>query len=356
MAFQPSTPRNRTPLAELPTVPGMTMEAASPEQGAATRRRALTPRVIDSPSANIPDSIMTPTLSPEEDVIRQRGRRRTTIMWSPDHNRSVFLSPMKTPTKNISSMTLRSSPRKRSLMQELSDVALPSTSGVSPHSKRLLGARMSVTDSPGSSTKRMKVEESAMNRQNDAIPLETILKGYSREQLIAVIGSLVARDEQLEATVRNELPIPDIAPLEGELIKQKKNIFASVPNQKFLCRTDGHGYLRAATHLATFKQTVYGQSQNLYTSRHWDALLDYVMMAWTHVRETPVYENAKHNAVRRYCFKLLSHHASNALKHGSTALGRDRVVRLQHKLTAMVSDWAEVNECSKCIEYIMKSF
>uniref|UniRef100_A0AAG5D4T4 Uncharacterized protein n=1 Tax=Anopheles atroparvus TaxID=41427 RepID=A0AAG5D4T4_ANOAO len=152
--------RNRTPLAEIPALPGMTMQAASPEQGAATRRSALTPRIIDSPSANIPDSIMTPTLSPEEDMIRQRGRRRMPIIWSPDHNRSVFLSPMQTPTKNISSMTLRSSPRKRSLMQEFSDVAVPSTSGTSP-SKRMQGARLNVTDSPGCSSKRAKVEESA---------------------------------------------------------------------------------------------------------------------------------------------------------------------------------------------------
>uniref|UniRef100_A0A182NIF0 Uncharacterized protein n=1 Tax=Anopheles dirus TaxID=7168 RepID=A0A182NIF0_9DIPT len=352
--------RNRTPLAELPVGPGDAgQHHSSPTPGATAgtpHRNVLGPRLIHSPTANIPDSILTPTLSPEEMVIRQRGRRRRTVIWSPDH-RPLPSSPMKTPTKNISTMTLRSSPRKRSLMQEFADV--PSTSGYSSSpSKRPQTARMSVGDSPGTSYpgKKPRLEATAMNRQNAAIPLETILKGYSREQLIGIIGSMVAKNEQLEGSVRRELPLPDVAPLDAELARIKKNIYASVPNQKFFSRTDGHGFLRAATHLATFKQTVHSQSQNLYASRHWDALLDYVLMAWTHVRETPVYESDKHNATRRYCFKLLAHHASTALKHGALGLGTERVARFQQKLPCMVADFAEIGECSRCIEYIMKGF
>ncbi|XP_035785387.1 uncharacterized protein LOC118463135 [Anopheles albimanus] len=357
MAQAGGTPRLRAPLTELTTVPQMrpsTSETpATPTM--VTRRAALNPRIIDSPTANIPDSILSPTLSPEEIIIRQRGRRRMPIVWSPD-NRSLFPSPMKTPTKNISTMTLRSSPRKRSLIQELSEPSAPvesPPSSLGTPSKRLLSVRTSVGDTPGSSGKRPKLEDSAMNRQNEGIPLETILKGYSHQQLIEIIGTLVNGNEQLERTVRYDLPIPDIGPLEAELIKLKKNIYASVPQQKLYSRTDCHGFQRASTHLVTFKQTINAHSQTLYSSRHWDALLDYVLMAWPYVRETPVYENARHNATRRYCFKLLAHHATSALKHGSMALGKERIIRLQQKLPAMAADWAEIGDCSRCLSYIL---
>uniref|UniRef100_A0A182PET8 Uncharacterized protein n=1 Tax=Anopheles epiroticus TaxID=199890 RepID=A0A182PET8_9DIPT len=247
-------------------------------------------------------------------------------------------------------MTLRSSPRKRSLMQEFADVPSPS--------KQLhQTASMSVGDSPGTSgSKKSKLEETSMSSTNQSISLETLLKGYSQEQLIGIIGSMVAKNEELESVLRRELPLPDVTPLDGELGRIRKNIYACVPNQKFFSRTDGHGFLRAATHLATFKQTIFSQSQNLYASRHWDALLDYVLMAWTHVRETPVYENSKHNATRRYCFKLLAHHATTALKHGAMELGTERLIRFQQKLPGMMVDWAEISECSKCIDYILKRF
>ncbi|XP_035906204.1 uncharacterized protein LOC118509557 [Anopheles stephensi] len=358
MAQQGGTSRTRAPLAELPVVsPGATVPHSSPTPGltaVAPQRSVLTPRLIDSPRANIPDSILTPTLSPDEMAIRQRARRRPPIIWSPDHGaRAQLASSMHTPTKNVSSMTLRSSPRKRSLMQEFADV--PSTSGLSTPTKRLQQTgRMSVGDSPGTSSKRSKFDETAMNRRNESIPLSTILRGYSQDQLIGIIGSMLAKAGHLEAAVRRELPLPDISPLDAELGRIKRNIYASVPNLKLFSRTDGHGFLRAATHLATFKQTIHSQAQNLYASRHWDALLDYVLMAWTHVRETPVYDNSKHNATRRYCFKLLAHHATSALKHGGLGLGTERVGRFEQKLPGMVADCAEISECCKCVEYIMK--
>ncbi|XP_052896410.1 uncharacterized protein LOC128303482 [Anopheles moucheti] len=357
MAHQGITPRNRTPLGELPVVPGETVGNASPTTGnspATPQRAVLAPRLIDSPRGNIPDSILTPTLTPEEMFTRQRGRRRTPVVWSPDNrDRVPYPSPMQTPPRNTSTMTLRSSPKKRSLMQEFAEV--PSTSGgSSPCSQRMSTAQTSTDDSPGTSAKKPKVNDTEMTRQNGTIPLETILKGYSQDQLVSMIGSIVSKNEQLEGAIRRELPLPDICPLEEELIRIKKNIYACVPNRKLLSRTDGHGFLRAATHLATFKLTIQSQAQNLYTSRHWDALLDYVLMAWVLVRETPVYDNAKHNAMRRYCFKLLAHHATNALKHGALGLGIERVARFQQKLTAMIADCPEISGCRKCLEYLMK--
>ncbi|XP_053665527.1 uncharacterized protein LOC128714677 [Anopheles marshallii] len=357
MAHQGTTPRNRTPLAELPVVPGGTVGNASPTMGdtpATPQRAVLVPRLIDSPRGNIPDSILTPTLTPEEMITRLRGRRRTPVVWSPDNrDRVPFPSPMQTPPRNTSTMTLRSSPRKRSLMQEFAEV--PSTSGgFSSCSQRMPTTQTSTNDSPGTSAKKPKVNETVMTRQNGTIPLETILKGYSPDQLISMLVSIVSKNEQLEGAIRRELPLPDISPLEEELSRIKKNIYACVPNGKLFSRTDGHGFLRAATHLAMFKLTIHSQAQNLYASGHWDALLDYVLMAWVHVRETPVYNNAKHNAMRRYCFKLLAHHATSALKHGALGLGIERVARFQQKLPGLIADCPEISGCHKCLEYLMK--
>lgn len=103
----------------------------------------------------------------------------------------------------------------------------------------------------------------------------------------------------------------------------------------------------------SFSRTLVDQSQMLHNSKHWDALLDYVVMAWHYVRATPVWDNHAHNAVRRHCFKILSYHASSALKHGSTALGEDRVNRLQGKLKAMAVDCEDINDCSSHLGYLL---
>lgn len=42
--------------------------------------------------------------------------------------------------------------------------------------------------------------------------------------------------------------------------------------------------------------------------------MDYVFMAWKHVRNTPVWDNPAHNAARRQCFKSLSAQCMTALK------------------------------------------
>uniref|UniRef100_A0A182MIH2 Uncharacterized protein n=1 Tax=Anopheles culicifacies TaxID=139723 RepID=A0A182MIH2_9DIPT len=356
MAQRGVTPRNRTPLAELPVVPGATVPETSPtgdRTPATPQRVVLGPRLIDSPSGNIPDSILTPTLSPEEMAVRQRGRRRRPVIWSPDTNdRAFFSSSMQTPPRATATMTLRSSPRQRSLMQDFANVA--STSGSVSPLKRMQTAQESTGNSPGNSSKKSKLDEMAMGRQNGALPLSTVLTGYSKEQLINIIGSIVANNDQLEDSIRRDLPLPDISPLDIELARIKNNIYTSVPNAKLIRRTDGHGYLRAAIHLETFKRTIHSQAQNLYASHHWDALFDYVLMAWTHVRETPVYDNTKHNAVRRYCFKLLVHHVTSALKYGASGLGTERVVRFQQRFPNMIKDCGDISECRKCLEYIMK--
>lgn len=213
---------------------------------AGTRRSALNPGLIDSPATNIPDSYLSPRMSPDEALIQQRGRRSVPIIWSPE--KAFYASPHKTPTKAISAMTLRSSPRKRSLMKELSEVPVEQQHA-SPSAKRSTPAKSSP-----SHAKRMRFEEGSINRKNRDVPLETLLSGLSQEQLISMITGMVRGNARLEETIRNELPVPDLAPLEEQLSYQKKNIFKSLPTTRLVSKTDSPAYARAATQLAAFKK------------------------------------------------------------------------------------------------------
>lgn len=341
------TTRARAVLAEIPTELGFPIQHRAVNHLGALRRNALNPALIDSPAANIPDSFLSPRMSPDEAVIQQRGRRRVPIMWSPEKG---FQSPNKTPTKSISAMTLRSSPRKRSLIRELSDVRVSGidASHSSPSNKKNTPSK----GSPGSA-KKLRLQEGSINRSKSEVPLETLLKGFSQDQLIAMITGMVQTNPRLEDVVRSELPVPDIAPLEEQLCYQKRNIFKSLPATRLVSKTDSPAYARAATHLAAFKKTLIDQSQSLQSSKHWDALLDYVLMAWNYVRLTPVWDNHAHNAIRRHCFKILSYHANSALKNGSTGLGKERIERFHAKLKLMGADCEDINDCNVCIGYLL---
>lgn len=343
----PGFPGDRPILAEIDAEVGLQLQhrrIAVPLIG--NRRHALHPVLVDSPAANIPDSYLSPRMSPDEAVIQQRGRRRIPIMWSPEKG---LPSPHKTPTKSISAMTLRSSPRKRSLIKELSNARVSEldASYASPSSKRSTPSK----GSPGNA-KKLRLQEGSINR-NNAESLATLLKGFSQDQLISIITGMAQTNPRMEESIRSNLPIPDITPLEEQLSYQKRNIFKSLPATRLVSKTDSPSYARAATHLATFKKTLVEHSQTLHNAKHWDALLDYVTMAWGYVRSTPVWDNHAHNAVRRHCFKILSYHACSALKNGLTALGEDRVIRLQGKLKAMAADCEDINECNSYFDYLL---
>lgn len=174
--------------------------------------------------SNLSRSFASPAPSPDEYIIRQRGRRSISVTWSPPknlNNNSAKManqnnncsspstkfprSPMKTPTKNNPQlqMVLRSSPRKRLLMA--SEGLRPSLNGmasleeVSPRDKLL------------ESTKRLRIAEKSCAQQDTKVPLNIYLRGYSQDQLIAMImDQLVFNNPALEKKLKEELPVPDI--------------------------------------------------------------------------------------------------------------------------------------------------
>lgn len=216
--------------------------------------RALAPRV-SSLENSLMEHINSSVPSLDEIVIRQRGRKKqpAKISWSP------VKSPFKTPTKknsslhmsllspspakklfHNSSMTLRSSPRKRLLIDTPSssdpDLASSSTPVSTP-------------------TKRLKFfDDRPMNATNSEVPLRTLLKGLSHDQLLNIICDMSARDSQFEEGVRKTLPLPDVRLLENQLNSLRKNITRSSPRSRLLSRTDGAAFSRASDHLNSFRK------------------------------------------------------------------------------------------------------
>ena len=66
----------------------------------------------------------------------------------------------------------------------------------------------------------------------------------------------------------------------------------------------------------TFKKEVTDQSKMLLDGQQWAACLDHVLMAWSYVRATPVWDNPAHNNVRRGLFKALAANGLTAAKKG----------------------------------------
>jgi hypothetical protein len=176
--------------------------------------------------------------SPDEIVIRQRGRKKfpQNVCWSPIKKSS----PMKTPTKKISShhlSLLSPSPEKK--LNKTSPMVLRSTP-----KKRLL---LEMPASPHTPTKRLKYEERSLNAGNRAISLDTLLSGLSNNQLINIITDITRNTPELEDHVRKNLPLPDLKPMEDELARLKKYFTkSSSPRSRLLCKADGNAFSRAA--------------------------------------------------------------------------------------------------------------
>ncbi|XP_031625470.1 uncharacterized protein LOC116342107 [Contarinia nasturtii] len=345
--------RRRTALAEIPI--RMSQLRVSTDEPPVLLNRT----VIDSPLDNIPIGYLTPSPSQDELIIRQRGRRRS-INWSPDKipsSAAAILSILRTPTKSTSTMTLRSSPRKRLHLDGVASSSVmlsPQSMGQSP---RKIPRTPQLTTTPIQSytpqTKRLRFTESPIAQQNQKTPLTKILKGLTQSQLINVIQELVNNEPNIETKIRTNLPMPDIKPMEEQLLQLKKNIFKSLPTSRLVKNTDSVGHSRAATHLTTFKKTVVDQAQQLNESENWDALIDYCLMAWPIVRATPIWDNKTHNSVRRSCFKILSWHCLCALKTAKHVLGEQRLKDLFNQMASMKVDCDDISACEPHLDNIL---
>lgn len=254
-------------------------------------------------------------------------------------------------------MTLRSSPRKRLHLDGVASSSVmlsPQSMGQSPRKiPRTPQFNTTPVQSYTPQTKRLRFTESPIAQQNQKTPLTKILKGLTQSQLVNVIQELVNNEPDVETKIRSNLPMPDIKPMEEQLVQLKKNIFKSLPTTRLVKNTGSVGHSRAAIHLASFKKVVVEQSQQLNESENWDALIDYCLMAWPIVRATPIWENKTHNSVRRSCFKILSWHCLCALKTAGHALGEQRLKDLFNQMASMKVDCDDIGTCEPHLENIL---
>ncbi|XP_017060096.1 uncharacterized protein LOC108100616 [Drosophila ficusphila] len=306
------------------------------------------------------DFVFSPLPSPDELVIRQRGRRRFTTTFSPDKvnggggagggasGGSSMRSPFqRTPTKNLqltSGMILRSSPRKRLTMGSTPPEPTPMET-YSP-------IKMATTKQlwPGTPiVKKLRMDDRPVGQTNTDSTLPSLLQGLSQNQLIDLIMNNLKNTSD-EGEIRRQLPTPDISSLEQELHHAKRLIFKSLPTSRLCKKTDAAAYSKASMHLNEFKRVMQSQAKRLHDSTHWDALVDYVTMAWQCVASTPNWESHAHNAVRRQCFKLLACSCYAAIKHGGMRLGQTRLETLERNLREWSKDYEDVLSCVNALQ------
>lgn len=188
--------------------------------------------------------------------------------------------------------------------------------------------------------------ERSVAQRNTKAPITKLLRGLSSGQLINIIQEAIKSEPSIESKIRSSLPMPDIKPMEEQLLLLKRNIFKSFPSSRLVKNTDSAAYSRASIHLTAFKKAVVEQSRQLNESEHWDALVDYCLMAWPVIRATPVWENNSHNASRRSCFKILSWHCLCALKNAAQQLGEERLNSLYSSIETMQNDCDDIGSCA----------
>ncbi|XP_034832604.1 uncharacterized protein [Maniola hyperantus] len=344
MEASPDAPRRtRAALAEIP---------ARLDRLRVTPLRPVTNTREVSPS--LPPGYLSPAPSPDEFLIQQRGRKRLPTTWSPDietKRNSTFHSIVRTPPKNpVRSsplklgVTLRSTPRKRLLLDheripltpekiDFSDVSTPQKFKINSPIK---GAPP---------IKRTRLDKTFDGEFKG--PLDTALKGLSPTQLIHMIKRISHKHPEVEQEIRQDMPAPDLTPLEEKLSYLKSNIFRSLPTSRLTSKTDSPAYSRVATHLGAFKKCLVEQGKLLVESQHWESVMKYVFLAWNYVRATPVWDNQPHNAQRKQCFKALTNFCMTALKKGG--FGKDFYIDVQEKLQGMEADSEEVQSCLKYV-------
>ncbi|EDW80012.1 uncharacterized protein Dwil_GK12341 [Drosophila willistoni] len=310
------------------------------------------------------DFNFSPLPSPDELVIRQRGRRRFTTTFSPDKvngggtggvgggGASTLRSPFqRTPTKNLqltSGMILRSSPRKRLTMGSTPPEPVP----METYSPIKIATSSSTKQQlwPGTPiVKKLKMDDRPIAQTNSDISLPSLLQGLSQQQLIDLIVKNINTSSD-EEQMRRQLPMPDISAMEQELHYAKRLIFKSLPTSRLCKKTDAAAYSKASMHLNEFKRLLQTQAKRLHDSTHWDALVDYVSMAWQCVASTPNWESHAHNTVRRQCFKLLACSCYAAIKHGGLRLGQTRLETLERNLREWSKDYEDVLSCVNALQ------
>jgi len=294
------------------------------------------------PSLNInsiPSSQVVSPISPEEMLIRSRGRRQFPPTFSPERNSSTTpnytrhspspnrsSSPSRPPrpgkkTRSSSRLSATTETLRRHLQyeeenqdQEFSILKLlpvikkghGEEGTVQPHpseleflaSHKVKKQKMVVpSNSEGSGSE---------NARNQPPPPLQLVKALSKAQLVDLLTSLTATNPTLSSQMEKLLPKPDLTGLISNLVYLNQNIYKAIPVTRLSDRTDSMAYNRVCTHLSAFKKSLVEDLTMLMESEQGHSVLEYVIKSWEIVVATPVWDNPVHNTIRNSCFKHLA--------------------------------------------------
>lgn len=291
----------------------------------------------------------SPALSQDEEVIKARGRRSVPLIYSPDVTSCSSPVRTKSSSKTVTSCRLllpptRCSPRKRLRLQD----SPPARSERSPVISSLYSPSPDkLRRSPVS--KRLRLSPALTDNLVPSLGLRALSQG----QLTSLISDILARHPYMRQEVLASLPTPDLTHHEDNLSFLKKNIFKALPTTRLEPKTDSFAYNRVSVHLLSFKKSLSEGLKTLVESQHWVSTVDYVIMAWSYVRSTPVWSNPSHNTIRKTCFKTLSLGCLRALKEGN--FSAEQCAKIRSKIEALKSDSDEILVCTKYIDFIIKN-
>lgn len=288
--------------------------------------------------------------SPDEAVIQARGRRQIPLTFSPDINHTPLRQQMQrakltalSQGSNGGSRLLlptnaqtRTSPRKRLTLNDT-----PPSSTSTCFSQMYTPSPDKLKVSP--LTKKVKIDPAS-----SGIQLEVSIKGLSHAQLINLFSCILHKHPEIRDEVQVMLPSPDLSPFEEKINYLKRNIYKALPSTRLESKTDSLAYNRVSLHLISFKKAVLDSAKSLLDGQQWVAVIDYTVMAWQYVKDTPVWENPSHNNVRKTCFKGLAASSMTALKKGQWT--EDQCQQLKEKLTKLKPDSEEITVCLKYLD------
>lgn len=320
----------------------------------------ITTTTVDRPVSRNQDHILnvfidlplTP-VSPDEEIIRQRGRYRNSavarantvagtideVQLTPKKTNGKSPRKIKTPLKMTPSKTpvlpLRTSPRKRLNLPDA--LSFQCSSFVSPD------------ESPSASrtrkfpAKRIKLQTHCTTITN----VEGSLTALSHAQLVHLMKTVITKHPEIKDSVVEEIPSPDLSPLEEKLNSLQRNIYRSIPSTRWESNRDSFCYRRTNSHLEAFKKECVEQGRQLIQNQQWETALEYFFLAWRYVKTLPDWDNVAHNKAKLQCFKALASICLTSIKNGVSE--EPEMVDTLHRLTLLNED----NDClSPCVKHL----
>jgi len=263
----------------------------------------------------------TASLSPDEMVIRSRGRRQP----------ARFLTPERNSDDDAMNNNPPRAPRKRSFSKRRMMFPRPDLTSVKKKldftnvDDQFLGPISDTCSSP--KVKKFKVSDDSENKGSYLVeekekklsltssvsttseelpsPLK-LARGLSKDQLLDLFEKLSVEHPIVAARLEELLPKPDLTGLLKKMVYLRLNIYKAFPVSRLWDRRSSYVYQRVASHLAAFKKQLVEDLSMLLGSCQWDSVLEYVCQVWQIVKNTPEWETDANNYSRNSCFKQLS--------------------------------------------------